>query len=52
VNHAKGPEKTLKKTLHTKLLNRKKCKTATGKEKALRLKALLQNESKITMGFQ
>jgi hypothetical protein len=33
------------------LLNRKKCKTATGKEKALRLKALLQNESKITMGF-
>jgi hypothetical protein len=40
---AKGPEKNTKnKTLHTKLLNRKKTKLQEKKkEKALRLKALV-----------
>jgi hypothetical protein len=39
----KGPEKNTKnKTLHTKLLNRTKCKLQEEKkEKALRLKALV-----------
>jgi hypothetical protein len=39
VNH--GKDRKTKQSLHTKLLNRKKCKTATGKEKALRKKALV-----------
>lgn len=47
---AKGPEKNTKnKTLHTKLLNKKKAKLqAEKKERALRLKALVakMNEKK------
>jgi hypothetical protein len=40
---AKGPEKNTKnKALHTKLLNRKKCKIQEEKkEKSMRLKALV-----------
>ncbi|WP_164905435.1 hypothetical protein [Flavobacterium sufflavum] len=49
---AKGPEKNTKnKTLHTKLLNRKKAKLQEEKkEKALRLKALVakMNQQKNT----